>query len=76
MAWGRVTETELMPRLVGGYTELGGSKLKNCNGFLKPNFELGPKLRQVRQVRRVKFRFGVIGLYHISINFSGRVYER
>jgi hypothetical protein len=27
--------------------------LKNRNTFSKPNFELGPKPRQVRQVRRV-----------------------
>ena len=33
-----MTETELMPRLVVGYTELGGGKLKKGNRFLKPNF--------------------------------------
>ena len=71
-----VAETELMPRLVGGNTERCCGKLKSWKGFSKPNLETLPKLRQVRQVRRVKFRFGVIGLYHISINFSGRVYER
>ena len=43
MERGRVAETELMPRLVVGYTELGGSKLKKGNGFLKPNFGLLPK---------------------------------
>ena len=42
MGWGRVTETELMPKLVVGNTELGGGKLKKAKGFLKPNFELGP----------------------------------
>jgi hypothetical protein len=42
MEWGRVSETELMPRLVVGNAELAGSKLKNFMGFLKPNFELGP----------------------------------
>ena len=31
-----------MPRLVGDNTELGCSKLKTGNGFLKPNFETGP----------------------------------
>ena len=31
-----------MPRLVVAYTELGGGKLKRGNGFLKPNFGLGP----------------------------------
>ena len=41
---GRVTETELMPRLVVGNTELGGSKLKRNNGFLEPNFGFLPKL--------------------------------
>ncbi len=38
MDGGRVAETDLMPNLVGGYTELGGSKLKNSKGFLKPNY--------------------------------------
>ena len=42
MGWGRVTETELMPRLVVGYTELGSSKWKKWKGFLKPNCERGP----------------------------------
>jgi hypothetical protein len=37
-----MTETELMPKLVVGYTELDRSKLKKGKGFLKPNFELGP----------------------------------
>ena len=45
MEWGRVAETELMPKLVVGYTELGGSKLKKGNRFSKPNFELGQKPR-------------------------------
>ena len=36
--------TEPMPSRVLGSTELGGDKLKICNGFLKPNFELGPNL--------------------------------
>jgi hypothetical protein len=31
-----------MPRLVGGDTEIICVKLKSCNRFLKPNFELGP----------------------------------
>ena len=38
MGQGGVAETELMPRLLGGYTELVGSKLKKGKGFLKPNF--------------------------------------
>ena len=42
MGWGRVADTELMPRLVVDNTELFFSKLKNGKGFLKPNFELGP----------------------------------
>ena len=42
MERGRVAEAELMPRLVVGYTELGGGNLKKDKGFLKPNFELGP----------------------------------
>jgi hypothetical protein len=57
-----VVETELMPNFVGGYTEAVCSKLKSCNRFLKPNFERGPKLRQVR-------------LYQFSKNSTGRVYE-
>ena len=36
--------TEPMPSLVVGNTELGGSKLKKGNGFLKPNFGVGPNL--------------------------------
>jgi len=43
MGQGRVTETEIIPRLVVGYTELGGGKLKKGKGFLEPNFELGLK---------------------------------
>ena len=31
-----------MPRLVVDYAEPGCSNLKKGNGFLKPNFELGP----------------------------------
>jgi hypothetical protein len=58
-----VVGTEPMPSLVWGYTELGGGKLKNGNGFLKPNFEVGPKLCQVR-------------LYRNSKNSSGRVNEK
>ena len=42
MGWGRVTETELMPRLLVDYAEPGGGKLKKGNGFLKPNFGVGP----------------------------------
>ena len=32
-----------MPRLWVDYTELDGGKLKNWNGFLEPNFGVGPK---------------------------------
>ena len=39
----RAAETELMPKLEVDYTEPDGSKLKNGNGFLKPNFGVGPK---------------------------------
>ncbi len=38
MEWGGGTETDLMPRLLVGYTELDGGKLKKGKGFLKPNF--------------------------------------
>ena len=34
MGWGRATETERMPRLVEGYTELDCSKWKKGKGFL------------------------------------------
>ncbi len=37
-----MTATEPMLNLVGGNTELGGSKLKNGKGKSKPNCELGP----------------------------------
>jgi hypothetical protein len=56
MGKGRVTETERMPRLVVGNTELLGSKLKRGNRFAKPNSELLPSYRQVQQVRRVHLR--------------------
>ena len=36
-----MTETELIPRLLVGYTELGGGKLKKGKGFLEPNFGVG-----------------------------------
>lgn len=42
MERGGAVETDLMPRLVGGNTELDGGKLKSWKGFLKPNFGLGP----------------------------------
>jgi hypothetical protein len=53
-----VTETELMPSLVGGDTELGGSKLKRGKGFLKSNFEPLPKPCQIRLYRISKKFFG------------------
>ena len=37
-----MAETEIMLKLVVGYTELVGSKLKKWKGFLKPNCERGP----------------------------------
>ena len=43
MEWGGVAVTEIMSRLVVGYTEPGGGKLKKGKGFLKPNFGVGPK---------------------------------
>lgn len=36
-----------MPRLVAGYTEIRGSKLKRGNRFLEPNFGVGPKPGQL-----------------------------
>ena len=63
----RVAETEPMPKLVVGYTELSCSKLKKSSGFLKPNFEplpipelLGCQVRRVRQV--VWWFCGFLGL--------------
>ena len=44
MEQGGVPATELMPRLLVGYTELGGGKWKKRKGFLKPNFVVLPKL--------------------------------
>ena len=41
MGQGGVIGSDLMPRLVVGYTELAGGKLKKGNGFLKPNFWVG-----------------------------------
>jgi hypothetical protein len=41
---GEVVGTEPTPSLVVDYSELVRGKLKKCKGFLKPNFELGPKL--------------------------------
>jgi hypothetical protein len=38
MEWGRVTETERMPSLGVGYTELGCSKLKKAKQYSGPNF--------------------------------------
>ena len=47
-------ETELMPRLVVGYTERGGGKLKKGKRISKPNFGVGPKPELLGgQVRRV-----------------------
>jgi hypothetical protein len=65
MEQGRASETELMPRLVGGDTETIYSKLKTGNRFSKPNLESLPKLRQVRRVRRVG---GLLWLYPIRLN--------
>jgi hypothetical protein len=43
-----------MPRLVARHAELGGSKLKEGKGFLKPNFGVGANLELAWcQVRRV-----------------------
>ena len=44
MGQGGTAETELVPELVAGYTELVGSKLKKGKGFLKPNFGVGLNL--------------------------------
>jgi hypothetical protein len=55
-----VGETDLIPRLVGGDTEIVCGKLKGLKGFLKPNFELEPKLRQAH-------------LYQISKKFFGQI---
>jgi hypothetical protein len=39
-----VAEAELMPRLLGGDTEMVCGKLKEGNRFLKPNFEPLPSV--------------------------------
>jgi hypothetical protein len=70
-----VTETERMPSLVGGNTELGCSKRKICNVFSKPNSDPLPSHRQVRQVRRVSRWFLGVRVYRKFKNSSGRVYE-
>ena len=49
-----MTETELMPRLVGGYTELGCGKLKKGKGLLGPNFGVG--LKSLRRTRIREFQ--------------------
>ena len=50
-----MAETEIMLKLVVGYTELDSDKLKKGKGLLKPNFGVLPKCagRRVRQVRRI-----------------------
>jgi len=42
MVQGGGIETELLPKLVVDYTEHSGSMLKKGNGFLEPNFGMGP----------------------------------
>jgi hypothetical protein len=64
-----------MLNLIVTNTETVCSKLKSGNRFLKPNFELLPSHRQVRQVRRVNCHFLGSGLYRISKNSSRRIYE-
>ena len=66
MERGRVAEAELMPRLVVGYTELVGSKWKKGNGFLKPNFELHPKLDE----RGVRYDMDLLCEYIATHNLS------
>ena len=77
----RVTETELMPNLVVGDTETLCGKLKRGNRFLKPNFELGPKL--VAGVRYDRYD-ELICYFQVVVDrafienpkkFTGRVYE-
>jgi len=45
-----VTETELMPSLVVGDTELRGGKLKKGKGFSKPNTEPGQNIVKNRSL--------------------------
>jgi hypothetical protein len=42
MGLGGGADTEPVPKLVGGNTELGCSKLKRGKGFSKSNFESPP----------------------------------
>ena len=50
-----MTETELMPRLVLGYTEQNCGKLKKGEGFLQANFERVPNWAS-RLNRNLRFR--------------------
>jgi hypothetical protein len=53
MGWSEVAETELMSSLVVGDTETVCRKLKSWKGFLKPNFEMGPKPNFDKQPNRL-----------------------
>jgi hypothetical protein len=68
-----VAATGLMLSLVGGYTDLAGSKRKSCNRFSKPNFEYVPKPRQVRQLNRrfISVQGAVQNLLVLVIIWSG-----
>ena len=65
MEWGRVADTELMPRLVVGYTELGGGKLKKGKRFLKPNFGMGANCDMISTVK-LKGVFGNINAQYAN----------
>jgi putative transposase len=76
-----VAETECMLSSCVGSTETICSKLKNRNSFLKPNFESLPRLRQVRQVRRVNRRFlcahaAVLNLFNLDGHKLGAQHYR
>ena len=71
-----------MPELVVGYTEQSGRKLKKGNGFLRPNFGVGPKLnkwgdRYDEYDGLICCFYVVVGRAFIEIQekFTGRVYE-
>ena len=78
MARGRVTDTEHMPRLLVGYTELGGGKLKRGNGFFEPNFGMGPnwtarhgRLNNFWELTRLSVIYSTLGRTWFAPSITG-----
>ena len=57
-----------MPELVVGYTDLDGGKLKIGNGFLEPNFGVGPNW--VLENGRDIAIFPAVGYSPIDANYA------